>query len=138
MNIERMKRLSTLLGEVHQERKSFNITFFFETNACGTVACAVGWAMFDPWFQEQGLTPRTNAVGKGYMAYPVYKGHHGMDAITAFFDIDTGMADDLFTIHGYKTVDVNNPLAVKRKIDELLRVHEIIEAASECMPLVDA
>lgn len=60
---------------------------------CGTVACAVGWAMQDIWFNAQGLTAR-NGI-------PVYGDSRCWTAVRSFFEIDRGQSTLLFTDLGY-------------------------------------
>src|SRR6266478_9843916 len=39
----------------HERKKHFNMSFFGEKTACGTVACAAGHCGLDPWFRRRGF-----------------------------------------------------------------------------------
>lgn len=79
MNVERLTKMAELLDKVSAEHKPFNLGYWShkaevledfelketarasgltvsEVHECGTVACAVGHACQDNWFNEQGLT----------------------------------------------------------------------------------
>jgi hypothetical protein len=62
--------------------------------ACGSSACACGWASIIPSFRRAGY--RLSEDG----AVSLYAGHLGWDAVAAFFDISPDDADDtLFGQH---------------------------------------
>lgn len=77
--------------------------------ACGTQACAAGWAAHDAWFQAQGLT-----IGKSTWSYPFtnntnlalyFNGLEANDAyrnLASFFGIDLNDAEYLFSPEMYK------------------------------------
>ena len=119
MNIERLTKLAELLDKVAEERKPFNLSMWVRSSTeltdmdlgdtaaasgltkegvanheCGTVACAVGHACLDPWFNEQGLT--ANAGGQ-----PMYGKDNSWDAVAAFFEIERELAILLFDYANY-------------------------------------
>jgi hypothetical protein len=67
--------------------------------SCGTAACAGGWACTDPDFIEQGLMLRK---AWGDRVAPVYNGYKGLQAMAAFFEIPSMVADELFDSDWYE------------------------------------
>ena len=65
---ERFDRLEALLGDAIDNDRPFNLDDWIAIDRfepeCGTVCCAMGLAMLDPWFQAQGL--RTFAYAYAY------------------------------------------------------------------------
>ncbi|MBY0561490.1 hypothetical protein [Hyphomicrobium sp.] len=69
---------------------------------CGTTACACGWAMTDPWFNERGLTIRTydrNIVG--VIAPGADLREPSWLTIAKFFHISDKRAEELFQPEAY-------------------------------------
>lgn len=69
-------------------------------HACGTTACAIGWACALPEFKEEGLSWEAGG------AMPLYTwgdGHFrtGWDAVEKFFNIDYGQARHFFGSEKY-------------------------------------
>jgi hypothetical protein len=57
---------------------------------CGTAGCAIGWALTEPWFNEEGLNLDGDSTA------PVYGGLDGWNAVQAFFGLHSGDAQGLF------------------------------------------
>lgn len=88
-----------------------------ENTLCGYSACAVGHACLMPEFQEQGLHFSPYAAGRWN---PVFDGESGMFAVELFFDIDTDIAEKLFTSDGYGRREAT-PKRVAKKIRKFIR-----------------
>ncbi len=73
-----------------------------QAHACGTVACALGWACLAPEFQALGLR-----LGNGFgSTAPEFAGLQGFTAGAAFFGISWGEAAGLFSpVSGYVVTD---------------------------------
>lgn len=70
---------------------------------CRTSACAVGYAMLDPWFQYQGLRTSTCAFTSGvYLLRPEYDGQDTLHAAAHFFDLDEWHVRFLFDPETYQ------------------------------------
>lgn len=75
--------------------------------ACGTQACAAGWAAYDEWFQSQGLSiGKANRYGsEGTIMELRFNGIETTDAFTdlaAFFGIEESDAMYLFHPDSYE------------------------------------
>ncbi len=87
-------------------------------NYCGTTACACGVAAAIPSFRRAGLRlVRNSEFGDLVLAY---LGEQDGEAAMAFFDINRDTMMDLFWPSEYPIQDRRRPLAVVKKIDELL------------------
>lgn len=71
MNVERLTHLIEILRQVESSHRPFDLTVWASTGvspnttsgsaeACGTSACALGYAALDPQFQAQGLALKAN------------------------------------------------------------------------------
>lgn len=99
MNIERLQQVVRVLKELPDDHH-FDLENWIDRSGssgirgdeCGTVCCAVGWAMQDIWFVNEGLfedfTEPSYYDGKTY--------HEGFDAVEVFFDLSMEMAFHLF------------------------------------------
>lgn len=102
-----------------------------ELNACGTAACAFGWACSMPALKAQGLEIRVGVGFNGAPIYviPVYKKFTAFEAAEAFFEISPCQAQDLFNPETYyeideeETDDEDDPVYLGRTIE----ASEVIE-----------
>ena len=111
---ERLHQVCRVLRDL-PPKKGFSLSYWTSddiSGSCGTVACAIGWATYDSWFQRQGfhLLPETFA----HAPRPSYKGATNWNAVTKFFGIDKATALDLFSETEY-------PLGVA-KVDVIKRI----------------
>lgn len=97
MNIERMTHLRDMLTMIPPER--FNLRGW--RSACGTTACAIGWALEMPYFQKLGFTKGVDFYGETTFC-PEYMGQDGFEAIGLFFDISRDEAVRLFFDISYR------------------------------------
>ena len=122
MNTEALLRLANKLegtgpyseiGPVPDEQ--FNMSVWRSARSCGTVACAIGHASVDKWFNERGFvwsvgekTPTINSeVGQ--------LGHIGWSAIGVFFGIPDAHGRILFSSDRYLP-EHRTPSSVARRI----------------------
>ena len=107
MNIKHLQMMVVLLNELQAEidrgvmnPKKFNLNYWEnEKDDCGTIACAVGYAMRDPDFIACGLTASGLA--------PRYDNDEGMtywhwDAVEKFFGLSEFETYHLFHSASYK------------------------------------
>lgn len=83
------------LREQFEQADQDKVSIITIPHACGTTACACGYAGLDPWFRERGFT--TNADGS-------LGGHNNMfgwAAVKEFFQITHADACFLFDIMSY-------------------------------------
>lgn len=108
--------------------KNFNLSEWFHDygETRGTVACAVGWAASDPWFNAEGLKlePYSGMTGND-MKTPTFIDadgwkYRGYSAVNYFFDIEGDTSSWLFSYPAYDPEDVRNPLAVAKRIREFV------------------
>lgn len=99
MHVERLTKLAELLDRVEAEKKPFDIRWWIVPLDCGYAACAIGHAMFDPWFIEQGLTGQDDVCP--WEDGPVYGDLVEFDAVKSFFDIPLNLALYLFCGSNY-------------------------------------
>lgn len=145
--VERLNKLAWLLDHYEEELpivnhgiKSFDLGSWMKTRnyyapvknipdgngtLCGTTACAVGTAMFHPWFNAQGLMP--DFIDGG--AVPLYdnQGYHyyGWGAVGIFFGIPQEDALYLFDEDAYEgTPGKHEPSVVVKRIREYVKLHE--------------
>ena len=94
-------KLADLLDHIKVEE--FNIHRW--QDSCGTVACAIGHAAKDPYFQELGLTlmkPETMPTGcYSEGVRPHFEGEYGFVAAAKLFGISYDDAERLFSFVGY-------------------------------------
>lgn len=137
MNIERLTKLAELLDKVAAERKPFNLSVWVRSPAelvgmdledtatasglameevasheCGTVACAIGHACLDPWFNEQGLTVDLDGQ-------PKFENNQSWDAVAAFFEIGWELSIFLFDYTNYEEEQETSAAAVAYRIRAL-------------------
>jgi hypothetical protein len=131
MNRERLQRQIDILRTVAAQALPFDMDAWVggDGEACGTAACAFGYACLDPAFQAEGLKltfwhryhnpesgePRTivlttvadyNATRQIPGLYDVaYQGHGGFSAAATFYDIPLDAAEYLFDPGGYRDED---------------------------------
>ena len=68
----------------------FHMKDWKQTNwVCGTKACAVGWGMTIPAFQQMGFRLGSDDC-------PFFDGHHNWAAVRKFFDLTERQAEHLF------------------------------------------
>lgn len=84
--IERWKNAARVLEELpeHERDKHWNMAWWGNQTACGTVACAAGHCALDPWFRERGLKmdfTQENGPGGTVQWYTEFDG----DDVCSFF-----------------------------------------------------
>jgi hypothetical protein len=95
--------------------------------ACGTTACAVGWAAHDPWFQAHGLRlKRVQTIHNVETWQPVYGAWAGPRAVMEFFSIDDDAMRSVFYRAGY---DDDTLLPVKDQV--IYRIQQMLEEAEK-------
>lgn len=110
MNKERLEQMVVMLRNLPPEKRSkFDISEWH----CGTSACAVGSACFDPWFNEQGLY--LNEYGS-----PSFDGWSSWDAVEAFFGLEPSDALNLFYGGNYPKGDDTTPAEVAARIEAFI------------------
>jgi hypothetical protein len=100
--LERLRRLRAVLAAVARAEKPFSLRVWgvppmgdSTVERCGTVHCAAGWAMQDPWFREQGLV----AHDLGFPLVEVDDGELGLKggpALWYFFGLTRRECADVF------------------------------------------
>ena len=102
---DRLLQVVRVLEDLPKEKK-FSIGIW---NKCGTVACAVGWAASDPWFNRRGLkiipfTEEDDLLhnSQGLQKKPVYKNLEEWEAIEVFFNLTDDEAGFLFAEYAYR------------------------------------
>ena len=139
MNIERLTKLAELLDKVVEERKPFNLYCWTDEidrsqgegvfksiasasdmteeelskHECGTVACAVGHACLDSWFNEQGLILDLDGQ-------PKFENNQSWDAVAAFFEIGIELAIFLFDHGNYEEETETTAAEVAYRIRALI------------------
>lgn len=97
--IERLEQVIRVLENVKDAE--FNLDCWRIDKSCGTTACAVGWAMCNPWFNARGLVPERGTTLDGVVAtgayQPTYQNLYRSDAVRAFFGLDRSEYRELFT-----------------------------------------
>lgn len=53
INIERLTNLRRVVEQAPDHL--FHMRALTEESSCGTARCALGWALVDPWFQQDGI-----------------------------------------------------------------------------------
>jgi len=86
------------------EDDAFDLRDWARNGSCNSVACAVGWAIRDDWFGEQGLTREGRS--------PAYGGLTGWKAVRAFFGLSRDEAFHLFHVGKYD--DATRPVVLDR------------------------
>ena len=95
MRRDRLLQLAAFLMRVPDEHFSMRNwgQEGFAQHACGTAACAMGWATV--CFADDGLAMDYTAAGPSGGTV-VYGEHYGFEAAAAFFDLSSREADTLF------------------------------------------
>lgn len=110
--IRRLRNLRELLLNIKEELPELGVfdmgTFYIPKNnarffpsrphrlhPCGSAACALGAAALHPRFKRQGLALKKKGAWKELV--PSYNGEMGFRAGAAFFGLEYGDAEDLFT-----------------------------------------
>lgn len=144
MNVEALQRLIHILENVEKQGLPFNINSWWDIHPsgfsigqdlekpCGTAACAIGWAACDPWFKEQGLSIRAEALSKSgnpKWLVPHFQGARGFEAAAKLFGIEVYVAQVLFDPHEYfPDEDVGTtPRDVIDRINHLIRTGSVHE-----------
>ena len=127
MNIQRLQRLIEILKTVPDNK--FNINAW--QSECGTVACAIGWALLDKDFNDQGFV--YNSRNPHDLAAPsiVGKDLSAIESICYFFDIDKKTARNIFYSSGYMH---SNP-SVRQVI---MKLENLIKKQAVCVYAMDS
>lgn len=125
MHYERLERLAALLDTVPPEK------FDLGSWACGTTACAIGWAALDPTFRSEGLrldcvpSPDTyhcytvtDLTQTGGTFFPVFGKAVYYAAAEAFWGLTNNQAHKLFAPWSYDPP--GTPSDVAKRIRALL------------------
>lgn len=131
-NIDRLVHLIGILREVENNGSIFNMDVWATvdpTKSKPVAGCAIGWAMFDQKFQDQGLRPLFPYKGIGEEAIsnittPSHAGKTGWDAVGAFFNIDTLTARHIFTrwdISDFET-ETDRPKTIRQVIFDIQKL----------------
>lgn len=114
----RLKRLVTILEGVHPKQFNMGVWEGGSTEDCGTVCCALGWAMNDPWMQNQGFQRRVTTSNAGHPGY----GHStNYSAAARFFGIAYEDARSLFDPCSYSEEEYTSiALSVIDRINAVL------------------
>jgi hypothetical protein len=86
---------------------------------CGTTACAVGHACFNPDFRDEGLGISAFYLKDGGIV-PTFNGYYGPYAVSIFFDIDAIQTNHLFYADSYK-YGRRGPRSVANRIESFVR-----------------
>lgn len=90
-------------------------------SACGTAACACGYAALDPWFRQRGF----EFYIEDDQPTVVYRTDQGItlhwDAVDTFFGLAHSDASFLFSASGYSNGDYKNVDAVLNRIKEFIK-----------------
>lgn len=141
MNIQHLAKLAQVLDNLKEERKVIDHgieEFNMNSWKCGTMACAVGHAMYHPYFNDHGLYPDETweEVEQGFdedglrvtkerlvEAVPTYQGAEEFTACALFFEISEQDANYLFSpscYYGEEYGDKITPRQVSRRIKEFI------------------
>lgn len=84
--IERFENLIRVMRSLtkHERRKHFDMNRWGVKTECGTVMCAAGHCMMDPWFKRRGFKAKFLWDDCGSMV-PAYKRLVGWTAVNQFF-----------------------------------------------------
>lgn len=85
-------------------------------HACGTAACALGWACMIPRFKKLGLRFKLTTRNAGY---PIYRSYRTLEASEKFFGLRQEEAALLFDFRNGCTT----PEDVAHRIDQLIVEH---------------
>lgn len=140
INVEALKQMIRVLREVQDDeelRDRFDLESWFSGEAvedgtdwkdgrlvpaCGTTACACGFAGLDPWFNAQGFELRAtkDKVLHTTIAHTIaYKDKTHWEAVRAFFGVRQYDAEMLFGEESYR--DGARPIDVIQRIESFLK-----------------
>ena len=105
--LERTQQIVRVLREVRDDGRNFSLSVWgeeiHEEDKCGTVACAIGWMGFNPWFRRRGFCmvvddENEDQGQKMYLPRFSHQGgvYEGWDAVTRFFGIGEPQQNWLF------------------------------------------
>ena len=117
MNIEAMQNLVRVLREVEEQKKPFDMEYWFADydaiDDCATAACAAGWCYRDQWFKENNFPD------------PSYTRSN----LDIFFDISWDESDRLFIPNFY--IDGGELSSVIARAQEMI---DEAQSAFICLP----
>jgi hypothetical protein len=88
-----------------------------EVLECGFAGCAIGWAGMCPTFKKQGFRIEIDECDD---IVPTFGLWHHWEAVEVFFGLAPLQAVSLFAAQSYTDSQHGDPLAVARRIEELL------------------
>lgn len=124
MHVERLTRIADLAENLPFARAlnpSMPTSFHLGKWGCGSVACLVGHAVYDRWFNEQGLTLAMTGT-----LSPQYAGVQGWPAVCVFFGLTDDEARHLFAAASYD--DPTDAKSVASRIREFVPEREAVPA----------
>lgn len=125
LRVERLGRLAMKMERIRPTKtRHFHLAHWEEEQDCGTAACAVGYAMVDPWFNARGLKRDPFGV-------PVCGIYRGGSAAIEFFRLSRRDMEHLFYPGHYKLDERGNPRVVAKRIREFLAKCERRSALAE-------
>lgn len=95
-----------------KDKKSFGMSKW----SCETSACAIGHAI-EAGISPKGLRLEYEAFSKDSSLLPIFHGHRSYRAIALAYQMDIGIAFDLFFPYSYKK-SKKNPKKVAKRIRE--------------------
>ena len=123
-NIKRLKDLVLVLKRVKKDGRKFDLSAWHYTDACGTAACACGWAAVSPRFRGTPIASRNRFTpynnGSKIIKTPVIN----WADVHETFDIGFEDAHHLFSGFSYPLEDRENIDAVIERIREFIREEE--------------
>lgn len=139
MNIKRMGILVKYMASLPPEyRARFDMAEFFRVTtrglavpapgACGTTACAAGYACTVPAFNDCGLYMRPRPRDKAVPAEPCYGSETGVSAIMRFFSMNMDEFEEFFGIEN----DDDSPAEWAGRATQALRLAAKILKESAC------
>lgn len=118
MRRERLTRLVDMLVRLRPTKtRHFHLAEWETQTRCGTAACALGYAMVNPWFNARGLH---RVISETDNAVPKFRGNRGWFAAEQFFCASLGAAIALFYAEEYAPRQRGNPKAVAARIRAFL------------------
>jgi len=90
---ERLCALADLLETI--DDRAFDLRDWQRNGSCDSVACAVGWALRDDWFRNQGLVRDDRSPGfRGLKGWRAVRTFFGLNREEAFYLFHAGKYDD--------------------------------------------
>lgn len=153
MNIVALRRMAELLHQVQAEidkgvpnKGAFDLSTWIDTESmelfdklmdtqpedryktvlhtCGTSACAIGYALLDPWFNAQGFKP--DRIGPAWVG-PMFQELTQWPAVLRFFQLNDLQAHHLFSPNAYAG-GIYGKVDPERVAERILRYVERQEA----------